>query len=340
MSDEGGDRGGSALASDAVRDRALAATRPEAAPVIVEPLGRGNRKRTEVVRFDSAAPVVVQCSSTPGATRTEAALLAAVDARTDVLVPRPLGEGMVDGTGWLVTPLVEGRDLHEAFVELMPADRRGVARAFGRYLGTLHEAFRFSGCGRLAVDESEDGAASVLGGDAILSVRDPVDAGSWLREFGERHAARLPAEFDDLRERLREALRDPIEADPEPRLFPWDFRPGNALVADGAVTAVLDWEAPLAAPRGVSVAKAEHLIVDWYVPTEETDPLRRAFRDGYESVAPPPTVERAHRAAGVASAVVDSGGTVTNPGYPPVDRDAAVEFHRDALRRALGESPE
>lgn len=325
--------------SDAVRDRALAETRPGAAVASVEPLGRGNRKRTEVVRFEVAPPVVVQRSATPAATRTEAALLTAIGERTDVPVPRPLGEGVVDGTGWLVTPLVDGRDLHEAFVDLGPADRRGVARALGRWLAALHEAFRFSGCGRLAVDGGAGGEVtgpeSVLGRDPALTVRDPADTGEWLREFGERHASRLPGDFDELRGRLRDAFREPTASDSEQRLFPWDFRPGNALVADGAVTAVLDWEAPLAAPRGVSVAKAEHLVVDWYVPAAETEPLRRAFRDGYESVAPLPRVERAHRAAAVASAVVDGEGVVTNPRYPPVDRDAAVEFHRRALRRAL-----
>jgi aminoglycoside phosphotransferase (APT) family kinase protein len=320
--------------SDAVRERALAATRPGATTASVEPLRRGNRKRTEVVRFDAAAPVVVQYSETPEAIRTEAALLAAIDARTDVPVPRPLGDGAVDGTGWLVTPLVEGRDLHEAFVELDPAARRDVARAFGRFLATLHEAFRFPECGSLTADGAA-GSESAPGRDSHLSVSDPTDAAEWVRRFGERHAARLPADFDDLRERVRDAIRGPIEADGEPRLFPWDFRPGNALVADGAVTAVLDWEAPLAAPRGVSVAKAEHLVVDWYVPASGTGPLRRAFREGYESVAPLPVVKRAHRAAAVASAVVDSGGTVTNPRYPPVARDDAVEFHRAALRRAL-----
>ena len=339
MSDDELRRGGEGPENDAVRDRALAAVRPGGAPVSVEPLERGNRKRTEVVRFEAAGPVVVQCSETPGATRTEAALLSAIGARTDVPVPRPLGAGTADGTGWLVTPLVEGRDLHEAFVELDPAERRGVARAFGRFLATLHEAFRFSGCGRVTVEGGTD-TESVLGGDAPLTVRDPVDAAAWVRRFGERHAARLPAEFDDLRERLGEVLAGPIEADAEPRLFPWDFRPGNALVADGAVTAVLDWEAPLAAPRGVSVAKAEHLVADWYVPASEAESLRRSFRDGYESVAPLPSVERAHRAAAVASAVVDGGGTVTNPRYPPVDRDAAVAFHRAALRRALDETGE
>ncbi|TKX38754.1 phosphotransferase [Halorubrum sp. CGM5_25_10-8B] len=329
--------------SDAVRGRALAKARPGATVASVEPLGRGNRKRTEVVRFESAAPVVVQRSETPAATRTEAALLTAIGDRTDVPVPRPLGEGVADGTGWFVTPLIDGRDLHGAFVDLGPADRRGVARAFGRWLAALHEAFRFSGCGRLAVDGAAgDGAIdaeSVLGRDASLSVRDPVGADEWLREFGERHADRLPEEFDGLRARLRDAFRESTASDTDPRLFPWDFRPGNALVADGAVTAVLDWEAPLAAPRGVSVAKTEHLVVGWYVPAAETGPLRRAFRDGYESVAPLPRVERAHRAAAVASAVVDGEGVVTNPRYPPVDRDAAVEFHRRALRRALDNGP-
>ena len=324
---------------EAVRDRALTETRPGTTPASVEPLERGNRKRTEVIRFETASPVVLQRSETPTATRTEAALLASIGARTDVPVPTPLGAGVVDGTGWLVTPLVEGRDLHEAFVDLDPADRRGVARAFGRYLAALHEAFRFDGCGRVEVDRTaaDDpiAAASVLGRDASLSVRDPTDAGEWVRRFGERHVSRLPGEFDDLREPLREAVGDPAGSDADPRLFPWDFRPGNALVAGGAVTAVLDWEAPLSAPRGVSVAKAEHLVADWYLPTSEAEPLRRAFRDGYESVAPLPAVERAHRAAAVASAVVDGEGVVTNPRYPPVGRDAAVAFHREALRRAL-----
>jgi len=321
--------------SDGVRDRALAETRPGATPASVEPLGRGNRKRTEVVRFDAADPVVVQCSSTPDATRTEAALLAAIGERTTVPVPRPIGEGVVDGTGWFVTPLVDGRDLHEAFVDLDPAAQRDVTEAFGRFLAEVHEAFRFDGCGRLVIEERAESGAT-LGRDSSLVVREPVDATTWLRRFGEEHAERLPAEFDDLRGALAEALREPTEGDAAPRLFPWDFRPGNALVADGAVTAVIDWEAPLSAPAGVSVAKAEHLVVDWYVPAAETEPLRRSFRRGYESVAPLPPVGRAHRVAAVASAVVDSEGVVTNPRYPPVDRDAAVAFHRRALRNALG----
>jgi aminoglycoside phosphotransferase (APT) family kinase protein len=320
--------------SDRVRERALAETRPGATPTSVEPLGRGNRKRTELVRFATAAPVVVQRSATPAATRTEAALLSAIGDRTAVPVPRPLGAGVVDGTGWLVTPLVEGRDLHEAFVELAAETRRAVARSFGRHLAALHDAFRFGACGRLGVD---DAAGSVLDREVDLTVRDPAEASAWVRRFGERHVSRLPADFDGLRDRLRDALRGPVEGAADPRLFPWDFRPGNALVADGEVTAVLDWEAPLAAPPAVSVAKAEHLVADWYASGSEAASLRAAFRDGYVSVAERPAIAPAHRVAAVASAVVDGEGVVTNPRYPPVGREQAVAFHRRALERALGE---
>ena len=124
-----------------------------------------------------------------------------------------------------------------------------------------------------------------------------------------------------------------VASAPSARLFPWDFRPGNALVADGAVAAVLDWESPLAAAPALSVAKAEYLVADWYI--ADPDPLRTAFATGYEAVRPLPPVEPVHRAAAVCRTAVDSTGTVTNPGYPEFDREAAVAFHRRALKRAL-----
>ena len=108
---------------------------------------------------------------------------------------------------------------------------------------------------------------------------------------------------------------------------------GEVVVADGAVAAVLDRESPLAAAPALSVAKAEYLVADWYV--ADPDPLRTAFATGYEAVRPLPPVEPVHRAAAVCRTAVDSTGTVTNPGYPEFDREAAVAFHRRALKRAL-----
>jgi hypothetical protein len=126
-----------------------------------------------------------------------------------------------------------------------------------------------------------------------------------------------------------------IESAPVPRLFPWDLRPGNALVTDGCVAAVLDWEGPLAAAPALSVAKTEYLVADWYVGNDAAESLREAFRAGYESVRAYPRVGPAHRVAAVASTAVDSRGAVTNPEYPPVPRADAVRFHLQTLQTLL-----
>jgi hypothetical protein len=116
---------------------------------------------------------------------------------------------------------------------------------------------------------------------------------------------------------------------PPARLFPWDLRPGNAVVADGRVTAVLDWEAPMAAAPALSVAKAEYLVAGWYA--DHPEPLRTAFVEGYETVRDYPAVRPVHRVAAVTDSAVDSTGAVTNPGCPELDREAAVAFHRETL---------
>lgn len=62
----------------------------------------------------------------------------------------------------------------------------------------------------------------------------------------------------------------------------------------------------------------------------------RIARVGVDDRRPPTVpVGPTHRVAAVASSAVDSAGAVTTPGHPPVDRDAAVAFHRRALERAL-----
>lgn len=332
------------MTGDPTLDRILADVRPGRTVTDAETVSRGNRKRTVVVRFANGEPVVVQRAPDPVAVHTEARLLAEIAGRTAVPVARPLASGTCDGEGYLVTPLVGGRDLHEAFIEFGPGTRRRLAETFGRYLADLHETFRFDGYGPLVADDGglattpDDRAGTERrpGPDATAGRRPATAEGwrDWLGAFGERHVERLPAAFDRLRAALLDALADLPARAPTPRLFPWDLRPGNALVADGTVSAVLDWERPLAAGPALSLAKTDYLVADWYVPGEADD-LREALRTGYESVRPLPEVERAHRVAAVASAAVDSRGEVTNPRYPPVDRASAVAFHLDSLRRLL-----
>ncbi|MBB6646101.1 phosphotransferase family protein [Halobellus ruber] len=324
--------------------------RPDAVVERIEPIDVGTRRRTAVVGFADAEPMVVQLADNPDAARVETRLLDAIAERTSIPVPTPLGSGTVDCDGWLATALVAGDDLHQSFTDLDPAGRRRIARSFGRYLAALHGAFRFEGYGPLTVADGElsiaDASAAGVAGDsgtgAVGGRGEDERRGAgrewrtWLARFGRSGLARLPPEFDALRADVA-AVLDGFEADraPVPRLFPWDLRPGNALIADGRVAAVLDWEAPLSAAPALSVAKTEYLVADWYVPDAATEPLREAFRAGYESVREYPRVRPVHRVAAVVSTAVDSRGAVTNPGYPPVPRADAVRFHLRTLRTLL-----
>lgn len=324
---------------------ALGAIRPDRLVTAVEPIGTGGRRTTIAVRFADAASVVVHRTTDATAAATEAALLSAVDAETAVPIAEPLGHGTVgdadpsvgcesgaDGEragSWLATRLVAGEDLHGRFVDLDLRDRRRIAGDFGRFLAELHAAFRFGGYGPI-----------VARGDELRAARPTPDEDrsaawrDWLRSRGRQSLDRLPELFDDVADAARKRLDAwTVEKPPVPRLFPWDLRPGNTLVADGEITAIVDWEAPLAAGAALSVAKAEYLLADWYVPAE-AEALRRAFRAGYSDVRPIPTVGAAHRIVAVAEAAVDSYGRVTNPRYPPVGRSDAVAFHRRHLEDA------
>ncbi|MDF9745954.1 phosphotransferase family protein [Natrinema salsiterrestre] len=304
-------RAGAAAALECIDDR----------PRTVEPIRRGNRKRTVVIRFREHPPIVVQVCDEPARLRTEATLLTEIAERTDVPVPPVLAFGRHDDVASLLTEYVPGDDLHERFRELTPETRRSVVESFGSSLARLHEAFRFAACGAL-----------VPAGDTLTPEGAAWDA--WFGDYAKRAVGRLPRSFDPIRTELRELVADrPRKSAPPTRLYPWDLRPGNALVADGNVTALVDWEAPLAAPAPLSVAKAEYLAADWYV--SDPAPLRDAFRAGYAGIRPYPTVSDAERAAAIADSAVDSSGDVTNPRYPELAVDESIAFHRRALEECL-----
>lgn len=297
---------------------------PERTVVGADSAAAGHRP-TVVVRFAAHSPLVVQFSGDIEAVRTEVALVDAVRDRTDVPVAPVVATGVHDGRAYAVSEFRPGTNLHTTFADSRPAHRDAIAGQFGRYLGELHAAFAFQGCGELVRAPTADAALAAPS----------TDCADWLVEYGRRSVSRLPGEFDELRPRLLDCLDAAVVEDVPPRLFPWDLRPGNALVSDGWLSAVLDWERPMAGPPALSMAKTEYLVADWYV--DEPAPLRAAFRDGYERVRPVPTVRPVHLVVAIADSAVDSRGQVTNPGYPERDRPGAVDFHRAALRSALSE---
>lgn len=308
------------VAHERAAERAVRAVTDEH-PREIERVDRGNRKQTVRVRFDERGPVVVQTCDQRTWLRTESALLSRIREQTELPVPPVLTTDVTDGVASVATAYVPGDSLHERFTQLTEQRQRDLSRSFGRYLGTLHETFQFERYGQLAVED----------GDLVA---ESADWAAWFVAYGLAAIKRLPAEFDPLRERLRGLVTDHRHGDSPPAcLFPWDFRPGNALVADSRVTAILDWEAPLSAAPALSAAKAEYLVARWY--TDEPAPLRAAFVSGYETVREYPAVHPAHRAAAIADSAVDSAAVVTNPGFPEVGREAAISFHREALADLL-----
>ncbi|WP_410764760.1 phosphotransferase family protein [Haloferax sp. DFSO60] len=288
---------------------------------------RGNHKQTAIVTFADGDSVVVQRSPDIDSIRLETALSGLIRERTTVPVPRVLATGTVDGHGYAIVEHASGSDLHEQFVTLDTSRQRRIARTFGQALGELHDSFSFASYGELSLDLNSVGESRMQGTEA-------TDWREWFTSYAQTGFETLSSEFDHIQPALAAVVEDAtLPASPPSTLYPWDFRPGNALVADGEISAILDWGAPLAAAPGLSVAKAEHLVADWYV--TETDPLRASFKSGYESVTPYPEISPVYRLAAIAHSAVDSNGDVTRPRYPEIAGADAVEFHIDRFESVL-----
>lgn len=282
----------------------------------------GNRKRTAVVDLDDGRTVVVQQSPDAETLRTEMRVTQEVATRTTIPVPAVLDVGRIDVRGYCVTEYIEGDNLHERFVSLSPGQQARIARRFGHALAELHEAFSFEEFGTVRAE------------NGTLRANGPDEYEPWLVGHGEAGVRALSAAFADLEAPLREAIRETTgRKNPRPRLYPWDLRPGNALVESGELVAVLDWGEPLAATAGLSVAKTERLVADWYV--DDPTRIRAAFREGYSSVRPVPEPTRRERLIAVLRSAVDADGEVTRPGYPERTGDDAVAFHRNRLEALL-----
>ena len=248
-----------------------------------------------------------------------------IAARTTVPVPEVITACTIDTRQYLVTEFVAGDDLHERFGSVPEATKRSIARSFGEILASLHEAFASDGCGSLTTSDGSE-----------IRVLDADAPARWLSTHATAGINRLPAQFDDLANQAREAVEHGKPASDAIGLYPWDLRPGNAIVCDGEIMAVLDWGDPIAAPVGLSIAKTKHMVARWY--GGDTDGLAEAFRDGYSSVREYVHPTQAERIAAVAHAAVDSKGVVTRPGYPEQTGDRAIEFHRASLSDALSSS--
>jgi aminoglycoside phosphotransferase (APT) family kinase protein len=298
-----------------------------------QPAPTGNLKQTVFARLANGREVVVQHTAV-GELATEIALLQAINIRTEIPVAVLLGSGETvhpesdEQRSYVIYERVDGFDLHTTFSDLAPPDRLVVAQTLGVYLGALHRMFPFDRYGKVSTIDGE------------LQAQLPATPWrDWFKTYLQAGLARLGTELTrglpDIHNRLN---FDGVPHDPPAALFPWDFRPGNAILdrETGELTAILDWGAPLAADPVLSFAKAEYLIADWYAPNPEAaDRVAEAFHRGYAEYRPIPRVPQAYRLAVVVRSAYDSRGEITRPGYPEREGDAATVFHREQFKKAL-----
>jgi aminoglycoside phosphotransferase (APT) family kinase protein len=314
---------------------------PGAIVTALSPTRTGNFKQTVVVKLADAESIVVQYRSLDhGALRPEAQVTEVIGVETPVPVPEIHGVGAVGDHAYIVTRRVEGVNLHERFEALPPDRRLDLTRTLGEYLAVLHDRFRFEEYGSVVADNG-----------GLRASGEATEWTDWVRSYLAEGLAEFPSPLSDLVEPVRETIEgnlDALPAQPSPRLYPWDYRPGNVLLADEeateSVAAVLDWADPLAAHRELSLAKAEFLTADWYADPGLADRLREAFYDGYREHLPVPDAywderRRLYRLIGLVRSAVDSGGDITRPRYPMVDEQTALAFHRRHIGTLLTEEP-
>jgi len=269
---------------DAIR-AVLAESGPDYDSFSAEALAGGTRSDVYVVTLEyggNSSEVVVKFA--PGSADSfavEPFLQEYVGERTALPVPGILvfeADPAGDVPPYFVTERVRGRNLDDAFADLSATDRERVMEQVGALLGDLHSTIGFEGYGRL--DRVAD----------RLVVSDL--ATDWREYFGtltrERIDGLAGTVFEDRRAVARECLDAGIGAVPRqgvPRLVHDDFRPGNLVVAVDdrpEITAVLDWERPLAGDPLYNLAQVEFLFVDSVVRDPDArGRLREDLHAGY-----------------------------------------------------------
>jgi aminoglycoside phosphotransferase (APT) family kinase protein len=190
-----------------------------------------------------------------------------------VPVPEPLlGEAdpSILGGSFIVVALAEGEKAGEYFPEVygLPAHPERVCRDLARILGRLHG---------VPLDKLPAGLRR-SGGPADFEAQ--IDA-DYQRVKG---AGLRAAEFEVAYAWLKANL--PLSTAPA-RLCHGDMGLHNILVADGRVTALLDWELAVAGPAAFDLASLRHLVE----PVMAWDAFAQAYQ---EAGGPPEGVEPRH----------------------------------------------
>ena len=162
----------------------------------------------------------------------EAALLAALPEQ--IPVPRPLACGRDAGLSWLLMPRLPGISLADAWPIATPARQRDYVRQLAELARTLH-AWQPPGPVRSMIETAVPDDALAITGKRLI----PLARQQQLRLI--EYVRTLPFVPGELLDAVAGRLPDDLPAGPDV-LCHGDLTPGNVLVHEGRIGAVLDWE--------------------------------------------------------------------------------------------------
>ncbi len=189
----------------------------------------------------------------------EATLLDCIAQQTAVPVPRVLQVKSSPEEGippYLLLERIPGTPLNIKTNMTSDAWQRCLTE-IGRYLAELGNAFQFDGFGSLC---DRDGTIVVADDQGTWPCWMDAQYNKYLARLGSTPLADLVPEINSL----YQDRRDHLPYRPDPVLIHDDLHLANILVApaanDGTITAVLDWEEAIAAPREFQAARMEYSL--------------------------------------------------------------------------------
>ena len=162
----------------------------------------------------------------------EAALLEALPEQ--IPVPRPLACGRDAGLSWLLMPRLPGISLADAWPIATPARQRDYVRQLAGLARTLH-AWQPPAALRSMIETAVPDDALAITGKRLI----PLARQQQLRLI--EYVRTLPFVPGELLDAVAGRLPDDLPAGPDV-LCHGDLTPGNVLVHEGRISAVLDWE--------------------------------------------------------------------------------------------------
>jgi aminoglycoside phosphotransferase (APT) family kinase protein len=243
----------------------------------------GLNKITYSVELDSGRELIVSWIDDEEKVedfKIEADVIELINMKTDIAVPEIITENFSDKElpPYYLMEKIDGYNPDDRFKYMPENVKKNLLKEAGRILGKLHAETEFDSVGNFYYTEKG------------LKLREKKVWSDTLFDSMGHHLTGLENTFfEPVIEEAENAfekhkhLLDDIEF--EPVLVHEDFRPGNLIIKDNEIEAVIDWERALVGHNEYDLFKAERDFIDLKFKTENIREKYRGYLlEGYREV--------------------------------------------------------